>query len=492
MKRNLLDAYASILSIPPIFDEALALEFGTNPQFKIARSEAEALRLLTELKMCGAIVRERYTCWRISESLRSELQRDFQNDRMEDYPTVVQMYLRHAGFSGKFQGVLGLSASEITKAVLQLSVSGSRADLNKLVGIVKDGARKGRGADARCTMALLSQLPPYPDQKRQQEFFYALWLWRHRDRSAATRSLNEVIKHPQQDLASAISAHLLAVVDIDEGSEFKAIPLLQRSLSDLEVIDDRRGTALVLTTLGRAQREIAARSKARAGDLRIDPSKRFEYEKSAMEYFASAHDSFEEARELASALGEKTSSASAALELAICYEREGDIDAAIIAAEEARQEVPTEDQETMARILTLLGSLYRKREDYSASASALDEAFKYLTEPTLELAKLLNVLASTERKMGNLPQARQHAEHSVSIGRRLRNVRHIAHALCTLASVAIDLAQSYEELDFAASCMDEAGNILEELHDIRGLSYVASLRKASEKKRRELGFEGAP
>ncbi|MET7693397.1 tetratricopeptide repeat protein [Streptomyces sp. NPDC005483] len=487
MERNILDAYASILSIPPVFDEALALDFGTSAQFDIAHDTTEAVRLFGQLRLCGIVVRENNFCWKVEESFRNELLRRIQKESHLDYQNAVRIFLEHAnnGFSVKMKRVLGENAAEITSRVLRLELSDAGEDFNTLVEIVQEGARRGRGADARCTVNLLSQLPYHPDRERQENFFEALWLWRHHDRIGARDHLECVLAYPHQDLASAISAHLLAVMDIEQGKEHLAISLLERSLSDLESIDHERGRALVLTTMGRAQREIATRCQAQAG---TDPNNKRGHLNEAAEYFSAAHSSFDEATLLAGKLNEWSSFSKARLELAVSYEREGNLDKAIQIVEEARQRTPSTDRDLIIRGLTQLGSLYRKRNKYAAAASILDEALRFTEgdQPNFEIAKLLNVIASAERKQGNLAAARQHAESSVSLGRRLGNARHTAHALSNLAAIVVDDAASETDLSFAIKCLDESQGFLRRLNDVRGLGMVAETRGRIQRKAGDL------
>ncbi|MFC9686124.1 tetratricopeptide repeat protein [Streptomyces sp. NPDC056948] len=487
MEASILDAYASILSIPPVFDEALAINYGTSAEFNIAHDKIEATHLFEQLRLCGVIVREQGLCWKVEESFRNEFLRRIQRDSRLDYMNAVRVFLEYSnvGFSAKMRRVLGESAAEITSRIMRLELNDTSEDFNALVEIVQEGARRGRGADARCTINLLGKLPHHPDRERQENFFEALWLWRRHDRKGARDHLECVLAHPNQDLASAISAHLLAVIDIEQGKEHLAISLLERSLSDLEFIDHERGRALVLTTLGRAQREIATRCQAQAG---TDPNKRIGHLNEAAEFFSAAHSSFDEAALVAGKLNEWSSYSKAQLELAVSYEREGKLDKAIQIVEEARQRTPSTDRDLIVRGLTQLGSLYRKRNKYAAAASILDEALRFTEgdQPNFEIAKLLNVLASAERKQGNLAEARHHAESSVQLGRRLGNSRHTAHALSNLAAIVVDDAVSEADLDFAIACLDESQGVLRGLNDVRGLHMIAETRGRVQRKRGDL------
>ena len=469
------DSYISILSVAPIFDDDIALDYGTREEFNISHSVEDASSLLYELKISGSIVSE-CDCYRVDSSVRDEYRKALQGNECSKYVQAVSLFLEHAnaGFAAKMRNVLGARAARITSAVLKLALDSSQDDLNDLVEIVHDGARLGRGADARRTVLLLSELPPHPERERQQNFFRALDLWRHGDRENARENLECVLRFPRQDLAGAIAAHLLAVLEIDRGEEFLAIPLLEQSLTDLDSISHKQGRVLVLITLGRAQREIATRER-----ISNTPT-------SATDYFSFARSSFNEAITLAERLGERTGLASAFLELAISYQREGDLDLAIQTAENAHANTPSTDPE-IVRVLTTLGSFYNKKDRYSEAALVLEEAFKKSSksQPNLELAKVLNVLASNERKRG-LKSARQHATESVQLGRQLENSRHIAHSLNTLAATVLDFAENEVDIDLAEASLTEARKILQDLNDARGLTLIDNTQRVMQRKKKEI------
>jgi tetratricopeptide (TPR) repeat protein len=127
---------------------------------------------------------------------------------------------------------------------------------------------------------------------------------------------------------------------------------------------------------------------------------------------------------------------------------------------------------------TVLGSLYRSIGDMQSAASVLEDGSAIanrLGTGSLELARLLNVQASTDRRAGNHAAAVKHARESVEIGRRLRSRRHLSQALYTLAIVLIDLSGE-KELEEAGEALNESARLLSELNDRRGLTMVTTTR----------------
>jgi len=194
--------------------------------------------------------------------------------------------------------------------------------------------------------------------------------------------------------------------------------------------------------------------------------------------FETAIDELEEAFDLAEQLGDETLISSALLNLATTYQRQGNRELAIELAEASRELIP-DSHPDIVRVHIVLGSLYKDAGDYGAAATELETAARLSPKigvASLTLAKLLNILASNERRTGQLEVALSHAKLSVTLGRNLDNARHLSQALHTLATVLADAATTDEEFAEAERALDESEGLLRSLHDTRGLQMLTRTR----------------
>jgi tetratricopeptide (TPR) repeat protein len=334
----------------------------------------------------------------------------------------------------------------------------------------------------------LSQLPAHPDRFRQMEFLRGLQAWRLEQRGRAENHFHRVLATRFTDLADAISAHLTGVAMSKRGDHGNAVTLLLRSVATLRELDDKRGLCQTLISLGIAKREISAMWLSEAADDEMDVNTRVSLMAQADESFRSAQDALDEAAELAHDLQDSHLEAQTHLELAACFERWNDIDAAIEESETARS-IMAHDDRAYVRVLTQLGSLYKQNEDYENAGAVLSEAAQTafaLSRENIEEARLLNVQAAYERRRGHLDTAHSYAESSVRIGRKLEDKLHLGHALHTLAAITIDQAQSSANLDDAENLLRESEAALRASHNNVGLKKIEQTREVLKRRRVEL------
>ena len=337
----------------------------------------------------------------------------------------------------------------------------------------------------------LTNLPPEPDRFRQLEFLLGMQAWRTHKRRAAEEHFDRVLTANFKDLADAISSHLIAVAMSGRGERVAAVTLLQRSIVTLRELQDTRGLCQALISLGIAEREISANLLQESEEAESGSVVSAEAIAQADKNFQAAQDALDEAVGLAREIEDSHLEGGAHLELAACFARWGDLDVAILEAETARSILSADDEEYV-RALTQLGSFYRQVGDYDSAGRILGEAAQIALERGTEdirLARLLNVQAANERRQGRLDIARSYAESSVRIGRRLKDRRHLGHALHTLGIIIIQEAEDTTQLGDADRLLSESEQILSALHDSVGLGMVNRTRTYFEERRSELRAE---
>ncbi len=479
MRTEWLDAHAQLLSVPPVFDEPLVSQV----------DEAFAERLVTgaggrgpeafrELRLAGLVIREQ-DAWRLADPLRGELRRRLQRENLEMFQAVADSVVESAGngMSKTLSRTLGIKGAEMNVTVLRVAATPEDDDaLNSLVDLVERRARLGRESDATSAAVLLGQLPATPARERHIEFLVGLAAWRESERDQALEHFSRVLRSDRIDRAAAVAAHLTGVAFTAQGSYEVGIPLLQRSVDLNRQLNNQRGLTVVLLSLGSARRDLGAQLSVIGTEEDFGNEPRMFEDADAQ--FETAIDELEEAFDLAEQLGDETLISSALLNLATTYQRQGNRELAIELAEASRELIP-DSHPDIVRVHIVLGSLYKDAGDYGAAATELETAARLSPKigvASLTLAKLLNILASNERRTGQLEVALSHAKLSVTLGRNLDNARHLSQALHTLATVLADAATTDEEFAEAERALDESEGLLRSLHDTRGLQMLTRTR----------------
>jgi tetratricopeptide (TPR) repeat protein len=490
MRPEVLDAHTQLLSVPPVFDESTALDVARSYADGLADGAGEvADAALRELRLAGLVVRER-DAWRVADPLRAECRRRLFLENGELFRAVAGRFVDHAhqGFSQSLTRILGREGARVNLSILNLFAHPEdTAYFDEVVEIIDQSARAGRHSDTDAAAHLLGALPLSSTDVRHRQiaFLWGLSAWRQRKREDAVSFFEQVLVSYTRDRADAIAAHLLGVVRHSEGNTEAAIPLLERSVADLRDAGDRRGLCLTLTSLGRVLRDRAEQSRYRSpipNEITLPElsEENLSATKRPVEFdldLEAAISALEEACRISSELEDDRLAARALIELALSYDLVGLTDLAIQAAEQSVQLLHT-DSENAIWARTVLGSLYRDAGTMQRAALVLEDGAaiaERLDTGSLELAKLLNVLASTDRRTGDYADAVRHARESVQIGRRLRSRRHLSQALHTLAAALIDMAGD-QRLREADESLGESEKMLRELGDARGLAMVANTR----------------
>jgi tetratricopeptide (TPR) repeat protein len=493
MNTEWIEAYAKLLSVPPLFDEAIAKDLVSSLSNELANGSSTAGDFLTSLRLTGLLMGER-DCWQITDSARSEFRKILVDENPDLFQRALTISINHMenSFASTLQRTFGARNAKLLILTLNLGRgTGDRVAFDRVIRQLTEGHRLGRASGEAIARVALSQLPPEPDRFRQMDFLIGMQEWRLHRRQRAQRYFNRVLTAGISDLADAISSHLVGAAMSRRGEHSEAVTLLQRSVATLKELQDNHGLCQVLISLGIAEREISARLISEADDEELDTSESAALIAEADNHFQAAQDALDEAAGLANDLQDRHLEAGAHLELAACFARWSDIDTAIHESETARKIISPNDREYV-RVLTQLGSLYRQNGDYDRAGEVLGEAARLAPAhgaESIELARLLNVQSANERRIGRLDAARSYAMSSVEIGRRLKDDRHLGHSLHTLARITAEQAQSSAELIRAGELLQASEQIFEVFHDSVGLGMISNTRGYIERRRAELNTE---
>jgi len=480
-----VEIVAQLLSVLPVFDDAIARDVvNLAREHQVAGEDLDVLRVI---HLTGLLKKER-SCWRVDESMRSILRDRLMERDAQGFRRVARVFIRRAaeGSADALNLALGTKAARLSIIAMTMALEeGSEASFSELLDSTRRGNSRGRLSDMDIAINLIGEHPAYDKRDRQMVFLEGFRDWRLGKRSASKERFERVLAKPAQDSIDGIASHLVAVELMATDLLEDAYPFLVRSVADLRAIGDGRGLVMVLTSLGIAERELASRGAARA-DARLGTIDFQTESQLAAQRFQSAIETLNEAIELGRKPGYPIGVT--LLELATCYSRLGAVELALQSCEQAAQEIRHGDSSYL-RLLTLLGSLYRQNEEFDRATAALDTAATVAIDDevsSFELARLLNVTASNERRIGEYVSAARHARKSVELGRSMGNRRHLAQALHTLGAVLIDLAGAQWELDEAESLLSEARDLLVAQSDVRGVSMVDRTMRVLRGRRREL------
>ena len=410
-------AHIRLLSIPPVFDEATAADLVFELADELADGASGDSHFLMALHLTGLLTGQP-GCWQISDATRTESRELLIKENPALFKRAISICVNHMsnGLASTMRQMFGMANANLLVSTMALGKEdGDHAAFDKVILQLTEGHRLGRQSAETVARVALSQLPAHPDRYRQLEFLQGLQAWRARQRSDAEKHFDRVLDTKFTDRADAISAHLTGVAMSGRGEYANAVTMLQRSVGTLRDLDDKRGLCQTLISLGIAEREISAKRLAEADDDETDVNTRASRLAQADEIFRTAQNALNEAARLARDLQDSHLEAQAHLELAACFARWNDIDAAIEESEAARY-IISHDDRAYVRLLTQLGSLYRQNEDYENTGAVLNEATQaafYLGRENIELARLLNVQAAYERRRRNFETAYTYAESSV-------------------------------------------------------------------------------
>jgi len=463
---------AKILSVPPVFDARLATSLlkavGVSPRNDEV-SEAELGNDVVRKLARSGLVNSFATWWRFAESVRHDFVRSLQRDEPAVYELVADavVYAMSNGSGELMRQALGERGAQLTSTVFELASSArEERAFQGLVDQLGTSAGAGRIGDVHAVSRLMRDLPISSDRERQNRFISGLGAWQDDRRREAATHFAFVWQAQVEDRAYGIAAHLLAAFEQAERRTESAFQFAVAAVKVLRRLGDLRGEALALTTLGRIERDLVDMGSELAGG--VDPI---------------------ETLERAVQVGREVSPRHAGIALgylagALQHLRRWD--EALEVAQEAEAVIP-DDDEAQLPILTALGSLYRSTGRFDDSRRALKRGVDIAesAEDYLQEAILLNVLAGSERYVGMLDDAVRHARRSVEIGLMLGHRRHLSQAYNTLARVLLDAASTPQNLREALDAATNSEQILKELNDRRGLSFIQKTIQQIESKLRD-------
>lgn len=463
-----------LLSSAPWFDEATAIDLLTlSPKGHQPAALDDAANVLRRIDSSGVLI-SNGSVKRVTEPLRSEMRRSIFRDDENLYLRALSVFSKHAvdtllpklkSVMGEFGGALNVTA---LRAIANPQESSTFDSLVDLVQKSKDST------EARTALAAADIYEAYSFRRdHRTAFLYGLSLWAQNRRIEAEIEFTTVIESDVFDKAWAISAHLIGVMRHSQGNLPEAQSLLDRSVQVLRSIGDDVGLALVLTTLGRnlrdSYREFGVTENLEAAILVLEEATRLNEQNNRID----AH---------------------ALIALSQCYVLADRPDDALETAQSAvntvgRDTEGVEVRSNLALIMRDIGQteLMRQSLDDAARIAERDNV------QDLPLARLLNMLAASERRSGQLLDARKHARESLAMGRRMNDQRHIAHSAHTLASIYLDLLPVMEDerislIREARLLLFESQEILFRLRNQRGVDLVADTleRVFSEEERFEV------
>jgi tetratricopeptide (TPR) repeat protein len=467
-----LYAHAQVLSVLPLFDERTARDIGLRyADVLYEGAGAGADSALATLRTYGLIT-ETLDVSRIVEPLRDELKRELARDNPAIYRQVASTYAAYArnGLGDELTRLLGTRGARLNVAVMSAVAADESSAYDDLLGLLSKRSLS-QGADVLATIRLLRNQPGSSLRDRNLTFLAGFQLWQTSDRTKAVVEFERILHEPMTDRAAGIAGHLTGVERAERGDLESALPFLQQAVSVLRDLHDYPGLRVTLTSLGRVQRDLAAK-QARLAENNDDAQ-------AADSLYDDAFASFDEAVEI----GREHEGATVVpplVEIALAYERLGHLDLAIDVAEQATAGESGGTSSEKSKAWTVLGSLYKQRGDLDSAARALDEAIRLAmlsNSENMDLARALNVLASNERRnRATLDRAILHSETSVRIGRLFRKDRHLSHALLTLAQALLTRA-SETDIQRALDALDEAERLNRRFRDVRGLEMIDRTRE---------------
>ncbi|MDQ4502825.1 hypothetical protein [Sinomonas sp. ASV322] len=445
-----------LLSAVPWFNEDGALAvLEINPE-----SSGQERQDFDRIRSSG-ILRRNGEIFGVSEPLRTEMRRSlFTRDEIlyrRALGKFVEQY--QYGLRPHVESVMGLVGASLNFGAISCVASQYRKDdVDSLVERAQAPTERDEASTASDIARLLETYSFKRD--RLSEFFHGLAHWGRGARVESIPFFEQVLEDHYVDRPSAISAHLIGTHLHATGALFDARRLVEQAIEDLRQIEDQRGLAMALSTLGRIERDIYRKGNSK-------------------ESISRSISALREAVDLSRPWGLVHGRASNYLAQALFTA--GAFEDSAKTALDATNWLASGDQAIEARLT--LAIAYRQLQNWDACMRVLDDAYEIADrDDTNERvwARLLNVSAATRRMAGQLSRAVDDARRSVGLGRRLGDVRHIAHSAHTLAGIQIDRAIDLGDrnaLDEAQELLTEAREILVSLQDTAGVAMVDNTRK---------------
>lgn len=441
-----LESSLGILSAAPWFDDATALDLLSLTTDAWRHAAGDTPSLLSRLERAGLFVR-RGNVRRVAEPLRTRLRRSLHGEDEALYLRAVGVFADHAvnELAPYLSDVMGDEGSALNIAAIRTLVRPEDTPaFNELIDLIQEPSGTDESHKAMSAARVYEMYGFKSDRK--SDFLRGLALWTSGRHFEAEICFKTVLISKTADKARAIAAHLTAVSKHREGDLQEALKLLVQSIDDLRLLADEVGLAVVLTTFGRVQR---------------DAYRETQNENSISESISA----LEEAATLNQENGRLDGRNLIALSQS--YFAGGRVDEALTTGEKAVSELWYGEDAVAARCH--LATIKRELGDTAEARVLLDSALEIANNAGVRdqsLARLLNMLAANERRAGDLKNAKRHAQESLTLGRRLEDQRHIAHAGHTLASILLDVAEESPNDEGSSSSVAAAFELLNESRQI--------------------------
>lgn len=357
------------------------------------------------------------------------------------------------GLRDDIERIIGPRGTDVlVQAVRVVAEPPNDSEFDALAETIQESGRLGRANDARNAAATLRRFLSETDRRRV--FLDAMAKWQSGARAEAAEQFRLVLQSKIRDKAEGIAAHLLATFEHESGvSASETTPLLARAEKALRYVDDPWGLSLTLTTHGRVLRDHAKETDPPSEKLLTNAL--HQYERARKTLARVPLDDLTDPRRSFGRIDLGRAEVLADLR---------QLDAAIELAEQTLKSL-REGSEEKLYARTLLARLYRDENRISDALDVLNSdtirRVRATRRADYEIAKALNILATVQRRSGDLPGAQQSAEESLEIGQQLSIGRHIAHAATNLAAIRT------ERLQPTAKTADR------DVREIRSLLYLA-------------------
>lgn len=403
------DRALTLLSAVPWFNDSVAAE--------VLETDTEGGQTAVRRFAAVGLLHRKGSLMRVHEPLRTELRDNLAHNYVEEYQRKLAVFVAHAqnAMRKDLERVLGDSGASLT-----ISVTAAIAhpeDVSRMQAIVNEVRYDHNRRESRRAQDAALLFNAYgTSRSRASTFFEGIALWNENRRVEAKPKFEEVQDSGGRDILAAISGHLVGVSMYGENQLPEAISTLQHAIEILRELEDPDGLAMTLSSLGRAYRQSFRDAR--------DPV--------SLEYSIQA---LEEAANLVAG----RSRGKALQYLAQAYAEAERYDDAISAGIDAVQALAGLADSVEAHMDLAL--VYRRANFFQEYSEHLRQAEALADSGDLHgqaLARLLNMAAANERRLGDRPRAERLARKSVLLGRNLNDSRHVAHSSHTLAAILID------------------------------------------------------
>ena len=419
-----------LLATLPFFDLDLAARVVTLAHPDGSREDIDrwANQYVFDLVAAG-LLEDFQGLWRLPSYQRAGTSNSDWEDQGDQVAESLERFQEHARskFGARVRQILGARGAALLQRTLAVVRSSDVGAFDSLVEFLLESETLGRRNDARNSVSTLDHYVTASD--RRVNFLDALAKWQQGNRAEAAAQFDVVLRDDVKDKAAGIAAHLLAVYrhEIDaDGVE----SLLERSEETLTAVGDAWGLTITHSTHGRILRDMARQTSPR--DRELLEEAQYQYEQALISLNAVELDDLDDPRRRR-----------AWIELGLA-DVLGDLDqteAAIDKAERAIKDLPASSVENLFG-RTLLARLYKNENRVGDALAILTREMirqrRASRRADLQIAKSLNVLASVQRRSGDLSGAEMTATESFELGLKLGNQRHVAHAARTLAAIKLD------------------------------------------------------